>query len=263
MSEQSLQLLQRIRCRLADTARRMTLADLLFGVAVSLGVVSGLWIISVGIEAGFWLGTSTRTVIFWAEAVLFTGLFIYLILLPLLRLSGILAGPSADLVADRIGVHFPEVGDRLVNLLDLSEGRRTDSPDSLVDGAVQMLGRQVEPISFERVETFARPRRAGRMAAIPLAALLLFVLAAPSMFVDASKRLLSPGTHFQAPAPFHLIVEPGNQELTRGSSMEIRVRAEGESVPRVLSLALRNVDEDHVEEVRLSPDSTGVFRHQL
>lgn len=263
MSEQSLQLLQRIRRRLNDTARRITLADLLFGLAVSLGIVSGIWFIAVGLEAGLWMETTTRTILFWLQAALVVGLLLYFVILPLLRLAGILPGPSAALLAGRIGDHFPEVGDRLVNLLDLSEGRRTESPDALVDGAVQMLGRQVEPVSFEKIETFSRPRRALRMAAIPLASLLLFVAAAPTTFVDASKRLLSPGVHFQAPAPFSLIVEPGDQQIAKGSSMEIRVRARGEALPRTLSLMVRNADEDHVEEIRLSADSTGVFRHQV
>ena len=263
MSEQSLQLLQRLRRRLNYTARRITLADLLFGLAVSLGIVAGIWFIAVGLEAGLWMETTTRTILFWLQAALLVGLLLYFVVLPLLRLGGILPGPSTELLAGRIGDHFPEVGDRLVNLLDLSEGRRTDAPDALVDGAVQMLGRQVEPVSFESIETFSRPRRALRMAAIPLASLLLFIAAAPTMFVDASKRLLSPGVHFQAPAPFSLIVEPGDQQLAKGSSMEIRVRARGEALPRTLSLMVRNVDEDHVEEIRLSADSTGVFRHHV
>ena len=263
MSEQSLELLRRIRRRLAGTARRMTMADLYFGLAISLGVASTVWILSVAVEAGFWLDTSSRTLLFWVVLALLVTLFAFFVLRPLLRLSGVLAGPSPESVARRVGSHFPEIGDRLTNLLDLSEGRRSEAPDSLIDGAVRMLGRQVEPVEFEKVETYAKARRALRFAAIPLASLLLFVAAAPTVFVDASKRLFSPGMTFHAPAPFLLVVEPGDQEVARGTSTEIRVRAKGQEQPRTITLSYNNLDEEHIEEVRLSADSSGVFRHRF
>ena len=263
MSEQSLELLRRIRRRLAGTARRMTMADLYFGLAVSLGVAATVWILSVAVEAGFWLDTTSRTFLFWVVLAFLVALFAFFVLRPLLRLSGVLVGPSPESVARRVGSHFPEIGDRLTNLLDLSEGRRSDAPDSLIDGAVRMLGRQVETVEFEKVETYSKARRAVRFAAIPLVSLLLFVAAAPTVFVDASKRLFSPGMTFHAPAPFLLVVEPGDQEVARGTSTEIRIRAEGQEQPRTVTLSYNNLDEEHIEEVRLSADSSGVFRHRF
>ncbi|MEX1054782.1 MAG: hypothetical protein WED81_02065, partial [Rhodothermales bacterium] len=152
MSEQSLELLTRIRLRLERTARRITLADLLFGLFLTLGVLSAAWALSVAVEAGFWLETIARTILFWSLLLLFLSLFATFLLRPLLRLSGLMARPSPKFVAQRVGSSFPNVGDRLVNLLDLSEGRRSDAPDEMVDGAVRMLGREVEPIAFEKVE---------------------------------------------------------------------------------------------------------------
>ncbi|MEX0747461.1 MAG: hypothetical protein WD275_05620, partial [Rhodothermales bacterium] len=263
MSEQSLELLTRIRLRLERTARRITLADLLFGLFLTLGVLSAAWALSVAVEAGFWLETIARTILFWSLLLLFLSLFATFLLRPLLRLSGLMARPSPKFVAHRVGSSFPNVGDRLVNLLDLSEGRRSDAPDEMVDGAVRMLGREVEPIAFEKVEDFGRARRTLRLAAIPLVSLLLFLAAAPGTFVDASRRILSPGTTFDAPAPFRLVVEPGDVELARGDELHIHVRAEGQQMPRAVVLSFSNLDEEHVEHVRLTPDSTGGFSHRL
>ncbi|MEX1055204.1 MAG: chromosome partitioning protein ParA, partial [Rhodothermales bacterium] len=113
------------------------------------------------------------------------------------------------------------------------------------------------------VEDFARARRTLRLAAIPLVSLLLFLAAAPGTFVDASRRILSPGTTFDAPAPFRLVVEPGDVELARGDELHIYVRAEGQQMPRAVVLSFSNLDEEHVEHVRLTPDSTGGFSHRL
>lgn len=263
MSEQSLELLNRIRGRVQSAARRMTLAEVLFGFVLTIGIVSGIWALSAGIEAGFWLDTGVRTGLFWTVIVLCGSLFTYFIIVPVLRLLGVLPGPSVRNTALHISDRFPQLGDRLINLLDLSEGRRSDAPDELVDGAVQMLGREVDPLPLEEAEDFGRARRAVRLAAFPILAALVFVTAAPSTFFDASRRILSPGVDFEQPAPFRLFVEPGSTELARGSSMAIQVRSEGHALPKSLVLSINNLDEEHVEQVRLSPDSGNVFRHEI
>lgn len=263
MSEQTLSLVAAIRRRLRTTLQQIGAAELLFGLVLTVGIVSGLWFFLVAMEAGLWLETAARSVVFWTVAVVLIGLFVYFLLLPALRLGGVLPGPSEEAVARRIGDHHPEVSDRLVNLLQLVEGRGSEAPDPMVDGAVRMLSEQVQGVDFSDVADYNRARRAARMAALPLAALAVFLLAAPSTFLDASKRLLTPGTHYQRPAPYQLVVEPGSLEVARGASLDIVVRARGAQLPRAVVLAVNNLEEDHVEEITLTADSMGVYRHQI
>ena len=241
----------------------MTLAEALFGLVLTLGVIAAYWLVTVTVEAGFWLGGTTRAVLFWLGVLTAAGLLIYFILLPLLRLIGLLPGPSEESLARRIGAQYPEVSDRLINLLQLAKGQHSDAPDALIDGAVQMLGRQIDPVPIEQVEDFRRARRAARFAAWPVLAILVFLLAAPSTFLDASRRLLSPGASFERPAPFALFVEPGTIEVVKGATLEILARTEGTGVPDEITLALNFPGEAPVQSVALTRDSTGVFRHTL
>ena len=263
MSEQTLTLVQAIRQRLQAAIRRITLAELLYGVVLTLGIVSAIWLLSAAVEAGFWLGTTPRSVVFWVFLIVTLGVAVYFLVLPLLRLAGVLRGPSEEAVARRIGARYPEVSDRLINMLHLVEGRASDAPASLIDGAVRMLGEQVRAVAFEKVEDFERVKKASRLASLPVVGLLLFLLAAPGTFLGASQRLFSPGEVFQRPAPFALEIQPGSLELVKGASLEITVQATGRELPRVVVLALNNLDEDHVEELRLVPDLEGLFRHTL
>ncbi len=263
MSEHTLNLIEIIRKRLQAATRRITLADLLYGLILTLGIVSAIWLISVAVEAGFWLGTTPRSVVFWVFLIVTLGLFGYFLVMPLLRLLGVLRGPSEEAVARKIGTRYPEVSDRLVNMLHLVEGRSSSAPAPLIEGAVQMLGEQVRDVPFEQVEDFARAKKAGRLASLPVAGLLVFLLAAPGTFLDASQRLISPGATFQRPAPFALDVEPGSLDLVKGASLDITARAIGTELPRALVLSINNLDEDLVEDIRLVADSMGVFRHSL
>ena len=267
MSEQTAHLVQALRRRVRSTIRRIGLAELTFGLVLTLGILAALWLLSVAVEAGFWLDTEPRTVLFWGIVLVAAGLLIYFLLVPLLRLAGLLRGPSEDEVARRIGARYPEVSDRLLNLLHLSQGRGSQAPNAMVDGAVRMLGERVEPVPFERVEDFHRARRVGRLASLPLIGLLLFLLAAPTTFLDASRRLLSPGASFERPAAFTLQIEPGDAEVIKGDPVEVAVRAvprtSGSTLPERLSLLVGRPGEEQAEAVTMTPDSSGVFRHQI
>ena len=267
MSEQTAHLVQALRRRIRATIRRIGLADLTFGLLLTLGVLATLWLLSVAVEAGFWLGTEGRTALFWALVAVAAGLVVYFLVVPLLRLVGLLRGPSEDEVARRIGARYPEVSDRLVNLLHLSQGRSSRAPSAMLDGAVRTLGETVQPVRFERLEDFRRARRVGRLASLPLVGLLLFLLAAPTTFTNASLRLLSPGAFFERPAPFGLHVQPGDVEVVKGEPVEVTVRAVPSAsrgaLPERLTLAVGRPGEAEAEAVTLVADSSGAFHHRI
>ena len=263
MSEQSLEILRRMHVRLRRTARRMTWSEVLFGCALTGGTLSALWLLSTSLEAGLYLDTSLRTVLFWVALVAAVGLTVGTLAAPLLRVAGIVRGPSLQTMARTVGRVVPQIGDRLVNLLDLSEGRHSKAPDELVDQAVRMLGREIEPVSFEHVADFSKAKRTARIAAIPVGLLLSFLVAAPGTFIQASARILAPGVHVDRPAPFQLHVRPGSVEIARGEALTVEIRASGREYPEAIQLATNDVGEDHVDLVRLTPDSTGAFQHTL
>src|SRR5690606_36382156 len=84
MSEQTFSLLQAIRDRLRAATRRITLAELTFGLVLTVGILSAVWVASVAVEAGFWLEKTPRAVLFWTLALVAAGLFGYFLLLPAL-----------------------------------------------------------------------------------------------------------------------------------------------------------------------------------
>lgn len=243
--------------------RRITLADTLYGLGLTLSVFSLTVLVSVAMEAGFWFGTLLRTIMFWAIVSATVGLGAFGMLRPLLRHHGILPGVSEEAVARRVGFRYPEIADRLVNLLHLAEGRRSEAPGPMVEAAICALSQRMQHVPFDRVEDFGRAKAIGRLASLPIAGLLVFVLVAPGTFLDASGRLLAPDKTFERPAPFALEVAPGSVNILRGDPLPVTVRATGSALPRTVVLEINNVGENHVEETALSQDSSGLFRHTI
>jgi hypothetical protein len=263
MSEHSLQLLEALRRRLHRARRRVLAADLVFGVALTLGILAAVLGLGAALEAGLWMGTAARLLFYVAFLLAAAGLVGAFVVRPVLRFFGVLPGLDDHSLAAAIGRRFPDVSDRLVNLLDLADGRSSEAPSSLLDGAVQMLGRQVEPVPFERVEDYGPARRTAPLAAVPVMGLLLFGLFAPTIFTGALDRLFSPTETFAPPAPFSLVVSPGDVDLVRGDDLTVEVAVRGRTAPRQATLVLRRDGEERTEDIRLVADSAGAFRHVL
>ena len=150
-------------------------------------------------EAGVWLTSSLRIASFSLILILSLIVFGWFILIPGLRMLGILPGASSYSIAEDIGAAFPQISDRLLNLLHLAEGKRSTASPDLVNHAVMSLGKQIEPVEFEKMETFDRALHASKYAVVPILGLLVFLLAAPNSFLGASQRLLAPGAEFMKP----------------------------------------------------------------
>jgi hypothetical protein len=263
MSEQTNRLVDAIRDRLHATIRRITLAEVAYGALLLAGLVAASWFLLTGLETQFWLGTTARSVLIGALAVGALALAVTFIARPLLRAAGYWGRLTETDVARRIGARYPDVSDRLLNLLDLVDGRRTDAPSSLVDQAALRLGQDVEDVPFENVEDFRGVRQAGRWAIVPVVLLLGFLGLAPSAFLDASGRLLAPATTFERPAPFRFEVQPGAARLVKGDSLRITARAVGGEAPDAVTLATRRTGEERIERTGLTSDSSGRVRHTI
>ncbi len=262
MSDQTAELVQRLRIRLRRAMQRMTWAELAFGGAVAAGSIAALWLVAATLEATLWLRPTLRTGLVALLGATLLGIGAAFVARPLGRLLGLLDGPSDEEVARTVGEHHPIVADRLVNLLQIAEGQRSHAPAPYVDRAVQHLAEQIDEVQFEEVADYRPARTAARWATLPLLAVLAFLLAAPSTFLEASERLLAPQTEFDRPAPFQFAVRPGNADLVKGDSLPITVRATG-TVPETATLLLRSLDDESPQRIALEADSTGTFRHTV
>lgn len=263
MSQATLQLLSKLRERLRTALRRQTLAEVVFGLLVLVGVGAALLLLAAGAEALLWMGVGLRSVFFWGFIVGSAGLFGYFIVIPLLRLAGILRGRTERTAAIRAGLVHPSVGDRLTTLLDLAEGKASSAATPLVDSAMQSLGMAVEPVPFERVEDLRPAKHAAPWAVLPIVGLLLFFLFAPRQFAGAVERLFDPTTEFEPPAPFSFEVLPGDVELARGETLEIVARPVGRDYPPDAIIEFGRSNEEALDRARVTLNDEGLFSHDV
>ena len=207
---------------------------LIKGVLYAVGIVLTLFLAAVLLEHFGWLSRLARGLIFWlglAAVVAVTGWFI---VRPLLKLNGLGKRISREEAARIIGRHFPEVSDKLLNLLQLMEGEESE----LLLAAVEQKTAQLKPVPFLNAIDFRGNRKYLKYALPPLVALAVLLLVAPQVVTGSSKRIVNYSTVYERPAPFVFRVLNETLSCRQGEDFELRVTTEGDAKPAEVTLCI-------------------------
>lgn len=154
----------------------------------------------MSVEYFLWLSSTGRLILF----LLFIGtelslLFTY-ILTPLFYLFKVKKGITPKDAAVLIGKHFPEVGDKLYNLLDLA-----DNPEKseLLLASIEQRSEHLDPVPFANAITYTDAVRYAKYSIIPLVLVgLLWVSGNWNSFFGSYERVVNYDLAYEPPAPF-------------------------------------------------------------
>ena len=111
-------------------------------------------------------GMETRTMLFWAFTLLSSSIFFVLVIYPLLKLLKLGHRLSDTDAAKIIGKHFPDVADKLLNVIQLKQ--QSTSNLALLEASIDQKALELKPIPFVRAINFADNKRFLKYALIPL-----------------------------------------------------------------------------------------------
>src|SRR5258706_706106 len=135
-----------------------------------------------------------------------------------------------------IGRHFPEVQDKLLNVLQLHRladetALELRTSKELVLAGIDQKTVELKPIPFASAINFNENRKYLRYALVPLLILIVIIVAAPSMIKDSTKRLIEHGTYFENPAPFTFEILNDNLKAIQQEDFLLNVKVDGKEIP--------------------------------
>ncbi|MFM7586559.1 MAG: hypothetical protein ACKO6M_06015, partial [Bacteroidota bacterium] len=177
MTEPQVPTYQDLLDRLDLFIRKWYLNQVIRGAILILSLLLGSWLlVATTAFYTYWPG--------WARAVLFYGFvalnlhfLVRLVGQPLFKRMGWIKGIDRKQAAHLIGAHFPEVRDKLVNTLELSESARR-SPGFSVDllvASVEQRTRMLMPVPMLNMIDLKANKRHLKVL-VPVAALFISVL---------------------------------------------------------------------------------------
>ncbi len=206
-------------------------------------------------EYAFWFEKGIRVFLFWGFVFLNVSLFSVFLAQPLLRLAGFRQQLSHRDFALIIGRHFPEINDRILNVLELSKENSSSASIDLIKASIEQKTKEIRFVRFFDALDRRKTIRRIPLLAIPLLAMLVMGFTSPSLLLDPLGRISRYNTEFEKPAPFRFEVLRLSDEVPQNSDVEIVVKLIGEEIPEEVFL------DDGVRRLKMLPEGNNTFRY--
>ncbi|MDO6759660.1 hypothetical protein Q4566_05555 [Tamlana sp. 2_MG-2023] len=242
-----------IQQKLEVFIRRFYTNELLKGAILFFAMGLLYFLLTLFIESVLWLRPSFRTGLFWLFILVEFGLLIKFIFLPLAKLLKLQKGINYDEASNIIGKHFPEVNDKLLNVLQL---HRDKTQSELLLASIEQKSLELQPVPFKLAVNFKENLGYLKYAAIPVIILgVIYLSGNINWFSDSYKRVVDYKTAYEPPAPFQFFVMNENLNAIESNDFKLIVKTAGDVVPENVQITYND------ENYFLEQKGVGAFEY--
>ncbi len=221
--------IENIQHKLQEFIRKYYFNELLKGLLLFFTIGVLYFIFTLFVEYFLWLKPIGRTFLFWFFISIELVLFVVYIISPIIKILGFKKGITEVEASKIIGNHFPEVRDKLLNMLQL-KGSKLNS--ELIEASIDQKSNELQPIPFKRAVDFTKNKKYIKYALIPLIIwLLVFVTGNISIFTESYSRVVNYNKAYLPPAPFSFSVLNESLLVVEGEPFMLQVETIGSIVP--------------------------------
>ncbi|MFC4221738.1 hypothetical protein [Flagellimonas marina] len=201
---------------------------------LTLGLL--FWLAIMSLEYWLWLSNNGRLALFVVFVIVEVYLLYTFIAVPASYLFKIRRGIDNREASKLIGKHFPEVDDKLLNLLQLSEN--TQKSDLLL-ASIEQRAQSLGPVPFADAINFKESYKYAKYVLIPVG-LLAFIWISGNIvsFFNSYERVVNYDLAFERPAPFSFKVLNDKLDVLDNEPLTIRVATEGTIQPESVSMVI-------------------------
>lgn len=217
---------------------------------VALGLL--FFLVIMGVEYLLWLDSTGRLILF----LTFIGAEVYLlskyILTPLFYLFKIKKGISDKQASLLIGKHFPEVGDKLYNLLDLAED---NNRSELLLASIEQRSKNMDTVPFTRAIDFGESLKYAKYLTVPVLIFgLIWLSGNLNTFFSSYNRVVHYDLAYEPPAPFSFELISTDLDVLESETFTAQVTTFGEIRPKDISIVIDGTE-------FLLQEGNGIFQH--
>ncbi|MFD0799693.1 hypothetical protein ACFQZJ_19645 [Maribacter chungangensis] len=222
--------------KLNEFIRKHYTQKLIKGVLLFLAFGLLFFLVVMGVEYALWLNSTGRFLLLLLFIATETFLLFTYILTPLFYLLKIKKGITPKDAAVQIGKHFPQVGDKLYNLLDLAESQEQSE---LLLASIEQRSKQLNPVPFSNAITYSDALRYGKYTVIPLLLVgLVWVSGNWNSFFGSYERVVNYDLAYEPPAPFQFELLSKNLTVMESEPFTFKVTTMGAMKPENVYLVM-------------------------
>ena len=222
--------------------RKYYLNRLIQGVLVGAVLWIVFYLLINGLEYFSWFPPKGRFVLLLFLLAGSGFVLVYHFLIPLVNLIRFRKKMSVEQASVLIGKFFPEIKDKLLNTIQLSNqmeaskvgpstGSGTSDDNALLAATIEQRSARLSPIRFtDAVDLRGNLKYLGIFfgTLLILIALMVFL---PSFAVQPTQRIVNYEQHFEKPLPYQVEIEQDEIETTQGKEVKFNIRVTGDRIP--------------------------------
>ena len=212
--------------------RRYYLNHIIRGVLFTTAVVAALFVSFSALEYELYLDKLWRKLMFFSFiAVSVAALYFWVLryALAYLRLGKRISYEEAARI---IGQHFPEVEDKLLNILQLKKLASASEERELIEASIRQKSDRIKWVPFYRAVDLSVNRKYLKYALLPLVLIGLLLLSAPEVLQQGSARIIANNVEFHPPAPFSFVVDTSKLHVLQYDDFTFEVQTKGDVIPQ-------------------------------
>ena len=202
----------------------------------SFGIIYLFFILFI--EYFLWLKPLLRTILFWIFIFVELFLLTKFILFPVFKIVGLKKGISFEESSKIIGRHFPEVGDKLLNILQL---KQQSSQSDLLLASINQKSASLQPIPFVKAIDYSKNKKYLKYGLIPF---FIWVLSSISGTNDALtkslERVVNYKTAYSPPTPFSFLLISTKLQVVQGNDVAVAFKIVGSLLPDEVKIVFNN-----------------------
>jgi len=211
--------------------RKFYINQLIRGLLYSIGLVAFCFLLFALAEHFFYFSKGVRKVLFFSFIGI-TGLaLVQWVFLPLSRYFRLGKVISHEKAADIIGVHFEDVQDKLLNVLQLKRQSDNSPQQSLLLASIEQKTSEISPVPFQSAIDLRKNKKYLPYALPPLLILLGLLVGAPSLIKDSTSRIIKNNKDFERAAPFHFSLSNASLDVPQYEDFRLDVNVDGDVFP--------------------------------
>ncbi|MFN8353493.1 MAG: DUF4175 family protein [Spirosomataceae bacterium] len=221
--------IENLIARLDEYKRKYYLNLLLKGIIFSAAVLLSAYLFFNTIEYFARFGTSIRAILFFTFLATLGFVLVFWIIKPLIFLYGYQKPLSNEEAAKQIGKFFPEVGDKLLNTLQLAT--ISSSQNELLLASIQQKSRQLGIVRFADAINLQDNRKYLKYALVPFFVIVAILFISPKFFADSSTRIVNFKNEYAEEAPFSFILQNQSMQAFKNEDYMVNLQLMGNVIP--------------------------------
>ena len=224
--------------KLHQFTRKYYINELIKGIILFLSLGFLYLFFTLFLEYFLWLKPTARTFLFWLFILVEAFLLIRFIAIPIFKLIGLRKGISLEDSSKIIGNHFPEVKDKLLNVLQLKEN---ENQSDLLLASINQKSLELQPIPFVKAVDFTKNKKYLKYAIVPVLIWLITLFTGNnSVFTESLDRVVNHRTAYTPPAPFSFSLTNKSLQVIQGKAITVSIETAGTVLPSEAKIIFEN-----------------------